>query len=218
MILLYLTFIIEFISATAGFVKRKALKNRGLKFFPIFLMIQFFNILASTAYSRVFHLGANTWMYNIFMVFDITCFAFLFYHLLENKKYKKTVIILTTAFYVFYLIDKFHLQAEAGVYLSFSRSFMGFNLVVFSLLYFFNLFDFTKPEENLTRKADFWIVIGIFFFYLTSTVILSLTNYMVSLEKELFKYYNPETMKYLAMSLYSFYILGFICHKPEKNL
>ena len=216
MIVLYLVFIINFLSVVAGFNKRKSTKNRGLKFFPIFLLIQFLNALISSLYFRVFHLGNNQWMYNLFMLFDMACFAYFFYYILEKASFKKIVIYLSIAFYIFYIVDRFLLQNN-GEYLSYGRSLMGFNLIVFSLLYFFNLFDFTKPEENLTRKADFWIVVGIFFFYLTSTVILSVTNYMVSLGPELSKYYSPNTMKYLAMSLYSFYIVGFLCHKQEKK-
>lgn len=216
MFLLVFSFIVELSSSIIGLAKRKNLKNRGLEFFPIFLLVQFFNVLASSLYYRVFHLGANTWMYNLFMVFDMSCFAYLFYHLLEKPKFKKSVIYLTIAFYIFYIIDRFFLQNN-GEYLSFSRSFMGFNMVVFSLMYFFNLFDFAKPEENLTRKADFWIVIGIFFFYLTSTIILSATNYMIALKSDLLKYYHPDTMKFLAMALYGFYIVGFLCHKPQHQ-
>ena len=216
MILLFLAFTIELLSAITGFIKRSTIKNRGLKFFPIFLLIQFLNTLASSIYRRAFHLGSNHWMYNLFMLFDMACFAYFFYYILEKPKFKKTVIYLLITFYAFYIVDRFFLQNN-GEYLSYARSLMGFNLIVFSLLYFFNLFDFTKPEENLTRKADFWIVVGIFFFYLTSTVILSVTNYMVSLGPELSKYYSPNTMKYLTMFLYSFYIVGFLCHKQEKK-
>ncbi|MEO5910676.1 MAG: hypothetical protein ABIP95_07290 [Pelobium sp.] len=214
--LLIFTFVVELFSAIAGFSKRKSVNNRGLKFFPIFLLIQFLNVSTSVLYSQVFHLGANTWMYNIFMVLDMSCFAYVFYHILERPHFKKIVVILTAVFYTFYFIDRFFLEKEIGEYLSYSRSLMGFNLVVFSLMYFYNLFDFTKPEENLTRKADFWIVIGIFFFYLTSTVILSALNYII-LNPETLKYYNPNTMKFLAMSLYSFYIIGFLCHKTNQT-
>jgi len=211
MTLFILTSIFDFLGGIIGLTKRKSIKNKGLRFFPIFLLIQFCNQFFT---SGIVHFGRNTHMYNIFMVFDMTCFAFLFYHLLEKENFKKVVVILTTVFYVFYLIDRFYLQADVGVYLSYSRSFLGFNLIVFSLLYFFNLFDFTKPEENLTRKADFWIVIGIFFFYLTSTIILSALNFIIQ-NPETQKYYSPDTMKYLAMTLYSFYIVGFLCHKPQ---
>ncbi len=217
MFLVYLAFTIELLSALIGFIKRKTLNNKGIKFFPVFLFFQFLNQLASSLYNRIFHLGNNLWMYNIFMLFDMACFAYLFYHILEKQNFKKAVVILTTAFYAFYLIDRFILQVS-GEYLSYSRSFMGFNLVVFSLLYFYNLFDFTKPEENLTHKVDFWIVIGIFFFYLTSTIILGITNYLSSIKfNELLKFYNPNTMKFLAMALYSFYIVGFLCHKPKTQ-
>lgn len=218
MILLYLGFLVQLLSALIGIFKRKTIENKGLKFFPIFLLIQFFNVLASSLYVRVFHLGRNLWMYNLYMLFDMACFAYLFYHILEKQKFKKTIIYLLISFYAFYIVDKFFLQNN-GEYLTYARSLMGFNLVVFSLLYFFNLFDFTKPEENLTSKADFWIVISIFFFYLTSTIVMSLTNYVSSFKfNEMIKFYNPDTMKYFALALYSFYIVGFLCHKPVKKL
>ncbi|WP_169303307.1 hypothetical protein [Pedobacter cryophilus] len=72
--------------------------------------------------------------------------------------------------------------------------------------------------EDISRKAQFWIVIGIFFFYLTSTVIMGSLNYLIAMDSELYKYYNHSaTMKYLAMSLYSFYIIGFLCHKTDQT-
>ena len=213
MFLLYLVISISFLAALIGFFKRKDFENKGLKFFPIFLIIQLLDQLVT---SRLFNFGANTAAYNIFMVFDTACISCLFYHLLEKANFKKVVIYMTIVFIVFYFINRFFIQ-NGGEYLSYSRSLMGFNLVVFSLLYFFNLFDFTKPEENLTHKADFWIVIGIFFFYLTSTVLLSALNYMVELKSDLLKYYKPDTIKFLAMGLYSFYIVGFLCHKPQQQ-
>jgi hypothetical protein len=212
MFLLYLVSVIDFLASIIGLIRRNSFKNKGLKFFPIFLLIQFLDQFLT---SRIFHFGANTWAYNIFMLFDMSCFAYLFYHLLEKSSFKKIVISLLIGFYVFYILDIFFLQNN-GEYLSYVRSFMGFNLIVFSLLYFTKLFNSTKPDESLIRKAEFWIVIGVFFFYLTSTAILSITNYMVSLGPELLKYYNTDTMKYLAMGLYSSYIIGFLCHKSEQ--
>ncbi|OAQ37930.1 hypothetical protein A5893_16290 [Pedobacter psychrophilus] len=213
MFLSYLAFAINFIAVLSGFLRIKIIKNRGLKFFPVFLLIQFLNILFT---SKIFHFGNNLWVYNIFMVFDTICISFLFYQLLEKVNFKRTVIYMTILFIIFYFINRFFIQNN-GEYLSYSRSLMGFNLVVFSLLYFYNLFDFTKPEENLIHKADFWIVIGIFFFYLTSTVLLSALNYMVELKSELLKYYKTDTIKFLAMGLYSFYIVGYLCHKPQQQ-
>jgi hypothetical protein len=93
---------------------------------------------------------------------------------------------------------------------------MGANLVVLSLMYFFQLFNHADVVDDISRKAHFWIVIGIFFFYLTSTVILGSLNYLVAMGSDLMKYYNPNTLKYLAMSLYSFYIIGFLCHKTDQ--
>lgn len=213
MILLYITFLIELLSAIIGFAIRKTLVNRGLKFFPIFMLIQFFNVLASSIYLKLLGYSNNIWMYKLFMLFDLACFAYLFHQILENIKFKKIVIYLTIGFYIFYFIDRFFIQNN-GEYLSFARSVIGFYLVVFSLMYFFNLFDFAKPEENLTQKVDFWIVIGIFFFYLTSVVLLRATNYMIALKSDLLKYYNPYAMKFLAMSLY---IIGFLCNKPPHR-
>lgn len=212
MFLLVFHLVLEFFAGLVGLFKRKHIFNKGLKYFPIFLIIQFLNQFLT---SRIFHFGANTWAYNLFMLFDMSCFAYFFYHILEKSSFKRTVVYLLIGFYIFYIVDRFFLQNN-GEYLSYVRSFMGFNLIVFALLYFFKLFNSNQPNESLTRNAIFWIVIGIFFFYLTSTVILSVTNYMVSLGPELYKYYNPDTIKYLAASLYGFYIIGFLCHKPEQ--
>jgi hypothetical protein len=112
MLLLYLITGIDFLAALIGLIKRKSFKNRGLKFFPIFLLIQF---LDQTLTGRLFHFGANTHMYNLLMVFDTSCFAYLFYHLLEKPNFKRTVIYLTIAFNAFYLIDSFFLKIMVNI-------------------------------------------------------------------------------------------------------
>jgi hypothetical protein len=215
MFLLIFSFVIEFFSGLIGLLKRQHFLNKGLRYFPIFLIIQFFNILASSLYFRVFHLGPNHWMYNLFMVFDMLSFAYFFYHQFYSKSYKKSTIILTSLFITFYIINLLFIQ-DFFKYFSNSRSLMGVNLIILSLMYFFQFFNSDVPIQNISKKAHFWIVIGIFFFYLTSTVILGSINYLVSMGSNLYKYYNPDTMKYLAASLYCFYIIGFLCHKPEQ--
>jgi hypothetical protein len=217
MFLLVFSFVVEFFAAFTGLFRRKHLENKGLRFFPVFLFIQFLNILASSLYTRVFQLGFNLWMYNIFMVFDMLCFSYFFYYQFDSPKLKKVTVFISILFVVFYTINLLFIQ-DFFKYFSNSRSLMGGNLIVFSLLYFFQLFNNPKMVEDITRKAQFWIVIGIFFFYLTSTVIMGSLNYLITIYAEISKYYNHSaTIKYLAMSLYSFYIIGFLCHKSEKT-
>lgn len=216
MFLLVSSFVVEFLAALAGFFRRKNLENKGLRYFPIFLIIQFLNILASSLYFRVFNLGANHWMYNLFMVFDMLSFAYFFYYQFNSKAFKKITIGISAVFIVFYVINLLFIQ-DFFMYFSYPRSLMGANLVVFSLMYFFQLFNHAPVTDDISRKAHFWIVVGIFFFYLTSTVILGSLNYLVAMGSDLLIYYDPNTLKYLAMSLYSFYIIGFLCHKAEQK-
>lgn len=215
MFALILPFFVELLSGLIGLFKRKHILNKGLRYFPIFLIIQFFNLLASSLYFRVFNLGSNHWMYNLFMVFDMLSFAYFFYYQFESKSYKKTTIWITILFAIFYIINLLFIQ-DFFNYFSNSRSLMGASLVILSLMYFFQFFNSDVPVQNVSNRAHFWIVIGIFFFYLTSTVILGSINYLVSMGSELLKYYNPDTMKYLATILYGFYVVGFLCHKTEQ--
>ena len=217
MFLLVFSFVVEFFAAFTGLIRRKHLDNKGLRYFPIFLFIQFLNILISSLYFRVFQLGSNIWMYNLFILFDMLSFSYFFYYQFDSSRLKKLTVWLSIAFVVFYIINLLFIQ-DFYKYFSNPRSLMGGNLIVFSLMYFFQLFNNPKMVEDISRKASFWIVIGIFFFYLTSTVIMGSLNYLITIYTEISKYYNHSaTMKYLAMSLYSFYIIGFLCHKTEQT-
>ncbi|WP_257957454.1 hypothetical protein [Parapedobacter tibetensis] len=98
--------------------------------------------------------------------------------------------------------------------MTYSRTMLGILVVTYSLLYFHEILTDDKNQKNPLRDATFWVVTALFFFYLCSTLTISLWNYLV-INKA---YFGNVLMKIYAFILYSMYIAGFLLHKNYLRL
>lgn len=201
-------------AAATGFYRRESLQPKVFRFFPYFLIIQFGYQFFSMVYSFILTANeTNHIIFNIFMVINIMYFG-LFFHGIIRSATKRMIVLVTTAINIlFYIVNLFYLQG--GFYImTYSRTLMGILIVLYCLMYFHQLV--ASDEVNMgnpTRNATFWVVTALFFFYLCSTLTLSLWNYL-SLGSE--QHIGPIMMRFLAFLLYGMYLAGFALHQPKK--
>lgn len=207
-------FMLILAAAAVGFYRRHSLQPRIFRFFPYFLLIQFGYQFFSVAYSFIItsH-GTNHIIFNIFMLFNIVYFSMFFHGIIHSTR-KRLVIVSTTAINVlFYLANLFYLQGGHYI-MTYSRTLMGVLIVLYCLMYFHQLVASDDTHMgNPTRNATFWVVTALFFFYLCSTLTLSLWNYL-SLGSDW--HIGPIMMRFFAFLLYGMYFAGFLLHRPAK--
>ena len=84
-------------------------------------------------------------------------------------------------------------------------------MVVYSLLYYYELYqrkDFSVP---IVKLPDFWIVTGIFFLYVGSFFVIGFTRIIVALDSENATNLNIINL-FLNILLYALFFYGFRCH------
>src|SRR5690606_7042218 len=121
----------------------------------------------------------------------------------------KVIIVGTVFNLLFFVIDLLFIQ-DITFLMTYPRTTMSVSLVVFALLYFHDLVKSDRRYDiNPVRNATFWIVTGIFFFYLSSTLtVIFWTGFVVN-----DVYCGSVMLRVFAFILYSMYIAGIVLHK-----
>ncbi len=196
-----------------GILKRKSLSPPVLRLFPYFLFFQFGYQLWAALYSFVVTVHKSN--YSIFNTAHLIVFIFFsifFFSIIRSRRKKQVVIALALFWLFFYFFNLFFTQG-IHVVMTHSRTLMGVFVVIYSLLYFHELLTDEKNDKNPIWDASFWFVTALFFFYLCSTLTLSLWNYLV-INKV---YIGSTLLNIFAFLLYSMYIAGFLLHRNNNS-
>ncbi len=115
--------------------------------------------------------GDNNYLYNLFFFITICTFSYYFYNLI-NRRIDKIVIIflfiINVILFVTYDIinQKFH-----GTYNNYVTATCFLSIVVYSLLYFYQILN-NVNELNILHEFDFWLISGYLFYFLGSFFII----------------------------------------------
>lgn len=208
-------FVLILTAAAAGFFRMKSLQPAALQFFPYFLLVQFGYQFFSTVYSFILTSHeSNHIIFNVFMIVNIVYFSLLFHSVILSKPKRAVIVATAIANVLFYTANFVFLQG--GAYLmTYSRTLMGLLIVIYCLMYFHQLVASEETDMgNPTRNATFWIVTALFFFYLCSTLTISLWNYLSFGDDQ---HIGPIMMRVFAFLLYGMYLAGFLLHRPIRT-
>lgn len=202
------------LGAVIGFYHRHNLGLPVLKLFPYFLLFQFLYQLFASLYSFVFtDLSSNHFIFNLALPVNILYFGALFHGVVQHPLKRKVIIVGTVLNLLFFFIDLIFIQ-DISFLMTYPRTTMSVSLVVFALLYFHDLVKSDRQYDiNPVRNATFWIVTGIFFFYLSSTLTIIFWTYFVVNDV----YFGSVMLRVFAFILYSMYIAGIVLHKPPRE-
>lgn len=203
------------LGAIIGFYNRHNLGLPVLKLFPYFLLFQFLYQLTASLYSFVFtdH-ASNHFIFNCALPVNILYFGMLFHGVVRHPIKRKVVVVATVLNLLFFFIDLLFIQ-DISFLMTYPRTTMSVSLVVFALLYFHDIVKSDRGyDTNPARNAAFWIVTGIFFFYLSSTLTIIFWTYFVVNDV----YFGSVMLRVFAFILYSMYIAGILLHKPSGEV
>lgn len=206
-----LVFSLILIGAFCGFLRYKSLNPPFIKLFPYFLLFQFAYQFAGYYYSFVYTAHQSNFpIFNIANFINFTFFASFFYTILSDRRVK-LFILSTSILWVFFFFANVLLESITS-FMVYSRTAIGILIVVYSLLYFYEILTDENVNKNPFRDATFWFSTALFFFYLCSTLTTSLWNYLVINDYS----YGRLLINLFAFLLYGMYIVGFLLHKNDK--
>ncbi len=203
------------LGAIIGFYNRVNLGLPVLRLFPYFLLFQFLYQLIASLYSFVLtEHASNHFIFNVALPINILYFGALFHGVLKHAIKRKVVIVGTALNLLFFVVDLLFIQ-DISFLMTYPRTTMSVSLVIYSLLYFHEIITSDDGyDTNPARNASFWIVTGIFFFYLSSTLTIIFWNYFVVNNV----YFGAVMLRVFAFILYSMYIAGILLHKPTDRI
>jgi hypothetical protein len=189
------------------------LRKTIFKWFPLFLALTVFVEIYGPMYTRVHH-KSNVWIYNIFTPIEIIFYSWLFYNIYQNSVLKKVALFFIPVYLVAVIINQAFIQGFA-VFHSYTMLLGDFFMVVFSCLYFYELLR-SETQQHLLKIPSFWIVIGLFFFYLGNIFYDLYWDYLMQHhldnKRKIFDLINNN----LIIVLYSCFSIGFLCTRKVQ--
>ncbi len=172
---------------------------------------EFFSYIKDTVFRR------NSWLYNIFNIISPVFFVYYFRSYINNKIYRKLLLILATLFVISSAVN----LALTDVFFKFESQYVnlaGAFLLFFSIVLFF--FQLLKSDHilNLKRFLPVYIAIAVMLFFLCVTPLTIYSEFFrTSTGNQLFVNLHVRILLYSNIFMYSFFILGFIICSRTKE-
>lgn len=208
---------IYLISLVLSIVKYPRYFDTELKYLPIILAYTFLNELLGglireypsiSLFEKIEHSSYNMLIYNIYSVIFFCYFYYVYWKLIENKKYKNWIFKGAIVILISFVISCFF-QNPFDIDLFYADSISSWFLIFCIVLYFL---DKHMKKEKIVQKYNlvFWVSLSVFVFY-TVFPVLFLTgylNYDLWLKLEL-----RTVLRSLIIIMHFFLCIGFLVNK-----
>lgn len=194
------------------FYYRTLVVNR-LKTFPYFLFFVVAGEITGFFLAKIY--GTNIAFYNVFTTLQITYYLLLIYNSIDSVKGKKVLASCLVFFIIASIINYFFIQDITNELVSYTFT-IGCLLITMGAAYFFYELLQSSNIENYTTYPLFWIILGLFIFYVCNIPFMSVYNYLSRNYKTIFRAYF-KIIEFLTYILYSFFIIGIICSSRRKS-
>lgn len=214
-------FYAEVLAAITGLVFFYKYKNTKLKYFLFYLLlvvfVEFFGGYITKNKILVFvdenGFVYNMWLYNCYRFIVFTLFFYIYYSIIDNKVYKKSIKIFAIIYCSIYVLNWIFLQNFIKESSELPKITGSLFLIITIIFYFLELL---RSEKVLIyhKMLSFWISIGLLIFYSGNIPFaLKWNNYM--LIKGVHKLFL--IVYVLAILMYLIFTFGFIWSKKEEN-
>lgn len=149
----------------------------------------------------------NDILHNIFTLISFPFYFYWFYTILKKRKW--LVYVVCTAFIIAFLYDSIHLYPFDYMYLN-PIIIGAFCILILTISYFVELLN-TDSITKFARSQKFWIVTGLFSFYIGLLPLLLFHAYL----KYSSNFYTI-VITILNVVLYGCYFKSFVCLKKIK--
>ena len=190
-----------------GIFWRKSINNPALIIAAAYALASFaVNFVISITSTR------NTFLYEALTFVEYGLFALLLYKLLRNGKMKKTLIILSILFTVFYILYLVLVDRKARI----DSIPIGIETLIVLIASFFFLYEQTNDTTTLFiySRPAFWLVIGIIIYLAGSFFVYLFANYLTRTEMQ--KFWTITNVVSILKNIF-FCIAIYLNAKPTKE-
>jgi len=201
----------SFIASLSVFLMQKN-KFSFLKYFSAFLLL---TLIAEVYGSYLFSINRNNVvLYNFFSIFEFSFYFFIISLLIKNVRMRK-IIRISIISYIFLAITNILFIQGMQTFHTITYSLGCLLIVIFCIYYFLELFRFPKSEKLYTNPA-FWICSALLFFYCCGFPLYGLIIYWDKNIPKLILNNLENIFTILNISLYSLFIIAFLCIRTRK--
>lgn len=210
---LILIIVFEFTVFVLSAIFYRSLKANKLVSLPYFLFFILAGELLGFWIAKRYH--SNTGYYNTFSTLQIGYYLLLIYHSICSAKAKKILAGCIIAFFVASIINYYFIKDNSNELISYSFT-IGCLFITLGSAYFFYELLLSTNIENYTTYPLFWIMLGLFVFYVCNIPYMSVYNYLSINYTRIFMAYF-KIIEVLNYMMYSFFIIGIICSSRRKS-
>jgi hypothetical protein len=210
---LFLSILFEFAVFVISVIFYRTLKENKLGTFPYFLFFVVTGELTGYVLAKMYQ--TNIAFYNVFTTLQIAYYLLLLSNSIESAKAKRVLLIFMIFFIIASVINYFFIQDISNELVSYTFT-IGCLLITMGASYFFYELIQSNIIENYTTYPLFWIVLGLFIFYVCNIPYMSVYNYLSRNYKTVFGAYF-KIIECLTYIMYSFFIIGIICSSRRKS-
>ncbi len=171
--LFYLFLVFQIAALTAAIWYWDAYKNTTQRHFLWFLIYVVFNEVIGIAYQHIFD-HHNDIVHNIFILISFPFYFLWFYKILQKRKWLTQVLFVV--FMMVFLYDLFDKNPLYHLYLNPIIT-GAFCILILTINYFVELLN-TDSITAFVRSQKFWIVTGLFCFYIGLLPLLIFHSYL----------------------------------------
>ena len=205
----YISYVLSAIELLASIVATLHFRKYQFSTEKWFLYFLWYTFLIDTTglILQIFSLS-SFWLYNIFTISSFLFFYFWYYTVLQSKRFKNLVRLLT----LFYLITVLLTNAFETLSNQGYAFFIGAIFLLLLILMHFNQLLNSNEVVIIKYKLSFWISTALLLFYIGILPLMLLGKY-IDVKGE---YFNVILLS-LNVILYGCYIIGFIWTKQKYN-
>jgi hypothetical protein len=204
----------EALSLLVAIICYKRLKGSFMLLFIPFLGLTLFSELSSDYIYQVYA-SSTTWIYKILNPLSQCFYAYIFYQLASDQKFRKIILILV---FVYFLICVYYYLKD-DQFNSYLIVAGGLMQIVFACGFFYQCLKNDEYFGNNTWNSGLWIASGVLIFYAGIAIVFSLFDYIRFHKLEVFEMplYNI-IPRALSVVLYSCLSISFLVWKHPRKI
>lgn len=209
-----LIYIIAFCSSIIAFYKFRLIQHLLASSYLLIV------VLNDSKYFQLFseYFEQATCRYNTLIILELFYYFSLFYFLLKSKRDRKIIMIVSTFFAIFTIIDISYLENPKSLYLSYSYLLGAVTTFILIMRYFYVLLVNLKPNEQFYRKYWFWISCGLLIFLSADIPSVLYYNYLINNNTNLFGLIFNDLRNYAICLYYLTYPIALIWATRSASL
>jgi hypothetical protein len=214
MISLYLYLTVLLLCVLVGLYYRHALV--GHYRYVLWLVVITLVLVEAVGYYYLTVFGrVATWIFHLYQPVEYALLALYFYGIIKQPVVKKAILVSMPIVLVANILNA-TIGQGLGKLSTYTFLFSAFLFCVWAIMYFRQLLS-TEIDIVIWENPNFWICIGVLFFYGGVFFQMGLTNYLIQTDRPMAEFLYKLINHLLNVVMYGLFTYGFICQAKYRN-